>query len=58
MPFVNFSKRGCIFRLYKVEERFVRNANLMLDAVLVFWRGLDFQRAALAAEGTINAKAG
>lgn len=40
------------------EERFVRNANLMLDAVLVFWRGLDFQRAALAAEGTINAKAG
>jgi heme oxygenase-like protein len=40
------------------EDRFVRNANLMLDAVLVFWRGLDFQRAALAAEGTINAKAG
>jgi hypothetical protein len=43
---------------YIDEERFVRNANLMLDAVLVFWRGLDFQRAALAAEGTINAKAG
>ena len=40
------------------EDRFVRNANLMLDAVLVFWRGLDFQRAALAAEGMINAKAG
>jgi hypothetical protein len=40
------------------EERFVRNANLMLDAVLVFWRGLDFQRAALAAEGALNAKAG
>lgn len=43
---------------YIDEERFVRNANLMLDAVLVFWRGLDFQRAALAAEGAINAKAG
>ena len=43
---------------YIDEDRFVRNANLMLDAVLVFWRGLDFQRAALAAEGTINAKAG
>ena len=43
---------------YIDEERFVRNANLMLDAVLVFWRGLDFQRAALAAEGNISAKAG
>ena len=44
---------------YIDEDRFVKNANLMLDAVLVFWRGLDFQRAALAAdEGTINAKAG
>jgi len=59
---------------YIDEDRFVRNANLMLDAVLVFWRGLDFQRAALAAdadmdvrgratqgsvaEGAINAKAG
>jgi hypothetical protein len=43
---------------YIDEERFVRNANFMLDAVLVFWRGLDFQRAALAAdEGAINAKA-
>jgi hypothetical protein len=43
------------------EERFIQNANLMLDAVLVFWRGLDFQRAALAAdEGkeTLDAKAG
>jgi hypothetical protein len=30
----------------------------MLDAVLVFWRGLDFQRAALAAQETLNAKAG
>ena len=43
---------------YIDEDRFVKNANLMLDAVLVFWRGLDFQRAALAAEGAINAKAG
>src|SRR5262245_1330169 len=43
---------------YIDEDRFVRNANLMLDAVLVFWRGLDFQRAALAVDGTINAKAG
>jgi len=59
---------------YIDEDRFVQNANLMLDAVLVFWRGLDFQRAALAAdadmdvrgratqgavaEGAINAKAG
>jgi hypothetical protein len=43
---------------YIDEERFVRNANLMLDAVLVFWRGLDFQRAALAAQETLNAKAG
>jgi len=40
------------------QERFVRNDNLMLDAVHVFWRGLDFQRAALAAEEPINAKAG
>ena len=32
------------------EERFIQNANLMLDAVLVFWRGLDLQRAALAAD--------
>ena len=30
----------------------------MLDAVLVFWRGLDMQRAALAAEETLDAKAG
>jgi Iron-containing redox enzyme len=43
---------------YIDEERFVKNANLMLDAVLVFWRGLDFQRAALAAKETIDAKAG
>jgi hypothetical protein len=43
---------------YIDEDRFVRNANLMLDAVLVFWRGLDLQRAALAADETINAKAG
>jgi hypothetical protein len=38
---------------YIDEDRFVRNANLMLDAVLVFWRGLDFQRAALAADADI-----
>jgi pyrroloquinoline quinone (PQQ) biosynthesis protein C len=43
---------------YIDEERFIKNANLMLDAVLVFWRGLDFQRAALTAEEPINAKAG
>jgi hypothetical protein len=30
----------------------------MLDAVLVFWRGLDFQRVAIAAEERIDAKAG
>jgi hypothetical protein len=42
---------------YIDEDRFIKNANFMLDAVLVFWRGLDFQRAALAAEGAINAKA-
>jgi hypothetical protein len=40
------------------QDRFVRNANLMLDAVLVFWRGLDVQRVALAAQERINAKAG
>ena len=59
---------------YIDEDRFIKNANLMLDGVLVFWRGLDFQRAALAADadrdvrgramqgaiaaGAINAKAG
>ena len=40
------------------QERFIRNANLMLDAVLVFWRGLDIQRAALAAGERTHAKAG
>ena len=43
---------------YIDEERFVRNANLMLDAVLVFWRGLDVQRTALAAEERTHAKTG
>jgi hypothetical protein len=33
------------------EDRFVSTAAEMLDAVLVFWRGLDTQRAALAAGG-------
>jgi hypothetical protein len=40
------------------EDRFVRHANEMLDAVHVFWRGLDVQRVALAAQERINAKAG
>jgi hypothetical protein len=40
------------------QNRFVKNANLMLDAVLVFWRGLDVQRVALAAQERIDAKAG
>jgi hypothetical protein len=43
---------------YIDEERFVSNANLMLDAVLVFWRGLDVQRTALAAEERTHAKTG
>ena len=43
---------------YIDEERFVKNANLMLDAVLVFWRGLDLQRMALAAEERNHAKTG
>jgi len=43
---------------YIDEDRFVTSANRMLDAVLVFWRGLDVQRVAIAAEGAINAKAG
>ena len=43
---------------YIDQDRFVSNANLMLDAVLVFWRGLDVQRVAIAAEGATNAKAG
>jgi hypothetical protein len=43
---------------YIDQDRFVRTANLMLDAVLVFWRGLDFQRVAIAAEERIDAKAG
>ncbi|HEX6999451.1 MAG TPA: hypothetical protein VF322_15025 [Gammaproteobacteria bacterium] len=30
------------------EDAFVRHANEMLDAVLVFWRGLDDQRRAIA----------
>lgn len=45
-------------RRYIDQDRFVSNANLMLDAVLVFWRGLDVQRVALAAEERIHAKAG
>jgi hypothetical protein len=43
---------------YIDEDHFISNANLMLDAVLVFWRGLDFQRDAIAAEGALNAKTG
>ena len=38
------------------EERFVQTANQMLDAVLVFWRGLDFQRAELAADADVEAR--
>ena len=43
---------------YIDEERFVHDANMMLDAVLVFWRGLDTQRIALAAEETTHARTG
>jgi hypothetical protein len=39
-------------------DGFVEHANAMLDAVLVFWRGLDEQRQALAAEESTHAKAG
>jgi hypothetical protein len=39
-------------------DGFVRNANAMLDAVLVFWRGLDEQRQALATPEATHAKAG
>lgn len=39
------------------EEDFVRHANEMLDAVSVFWHGLDTQREAIAAEAQ-RAKAG
>jgi hypothetical protein len=35
---------------YIDEDRFVKTSIEMLDAVLVFWRGLDTQRAALAAD--------
>jgi hypothetical protein len=37
---------------------FVGNANAMLDALMVFWRGLDEQRRALAATEITHAKAG
>lgn len=43
---------------YIDQDRFVSNANAILDAVHVFWRGLDVQRVALAADETIDAKAG
>ncbi len=47
-----------IFAEHEIDEdRFVTNANLMLDAVLVFWRGLDAQRLALAQEERLDAKA-
>ena len=52
------SSRSSYADHYIDQERFVRNANLMLDAVLVFWRGLDIQRTALAAEERIHAKTG
>jgi hypothetical protein len=38
------------------EDRFVKNANLMLDAVLVFWRGLDSQRAAIDADADMDGR--
>jgi hypothetical protein len=40
------------------QDRFVRHANEMLDAVLVFWRGLDEQRRRLATPETVDAKTG
>lgn len=49
---------GLLADRYIDQDRFVSNANLMLDAVLVFWRGLDVQRVAIAAQERIDAKAG
>jgi hypothetical protein len=40
------------------QDRFVHHANEMLDAVLVFWRGLDEQRRTLATTETADAKTG
>ena len=40
------------------QDQFVHDANEMLDAVLVFWRGLDEQRRSLATTETEDAKAG
>jgi hypothetical protein len=39
------------------QDRFVHDANEMLDALLVFWRGLDEQRRRLAAPETADAQA-
>ena len=48
-----------ILRAHDIDQdRFVHNANEMLDAVLVFWRGLDEQRRSLANSETADAKAG
>jgi hypothetical protein len=40
------------------QDAFVRHANEMLDALLVFWRGLDEQRRSLAAPETADAHTG
>jgi len=40
------------------QDRFVHDCNEMLDAVLVFWRGLDEQRRSLAVPETADAKTG
>jgi hypothetical protein len=40
------------------QDQFVHHANEMLDAVLVFWRGLDEQRRRLASPETTDAQAG
>jgi hypothetical protein len=47
---------GLLADRYIDHDRFVQTANQMLDAVLVFWRGLDFQRAALAAEAEMDVR--
>ena len=48
-----------ILRAHDIDQdRFVHDANEMLDAVLVFWRGLDEQRRSLATPENADAKAG
>jgi hypothetical protein len=49
---------AAVLRAYDIDQdRFVHDANEMLDAVLVFWRGLDEQRRSLEATETADAEA-